>query len=592
MGEDNAKLFERNRYYQGKLLTSGDFKLEQEYMNGKRRFINSRLLGCGIIYGLAVCMMDEQSIRIEEGSAIDSKGREVIVPSTVIRKLSAMKGFKEVERDDALLCLKYKEKAVHPVYCNIQNAGNEYECSHIEEGYELYLKNTRTYADYGFDCAGQMEDLFLTGILADNDDYLAYVRIPASVPDEKTVRMELNVLKRSDAESSLSLNMKAVLLSCADGEGNQEISININEMVPKKDELVHMEYWLVPISADAAHIGVIIRKEDIKLSIGGIEQEFDADIKLQADIKKMTPYELGVWEAGRLKERGRENIDQGIVLAYIKITWVDSIYSIDRIQEKGFKRYIAAPAQEALRNRYLSYFRDPACRQLPLNADADTGNEASGDFTDYGRIMSCGVVEIPLDVDMKKGDICYSDEIMHGLGRGSVYVEAGIEYMEDSLGLKHSYRHTVYGNSELFSEKETMSVETAIDVNHDKGSFKIAARLLGEQNSIILKYNWVAVKFRTAKDVYAGQEDIQGFISPQTPTVRLKAKESHLFQVNFHDMEPCRLLFELTESGSGEITADGMYTAPAREGVYEIAISCADMPQIHTYAYAVVERRL
>ncbi len=592
MGKDNATLFERNRYYQGKLLTSGDFKLEQDYMNGKRQFINSRLLGCGITYGLTVCMMDGQSIRVDEGSAIDSEGREIIVPSAVIKNLSSMKGFKEVESADALLCLRYKEEAVHPVYCNIQNTGNEYECSHIEEGYELYLKNTTPYLDHAADRTGKMEDLFLTGILADNDDYLAYVRMPVSVPDEKAVKLELAILKKSDAECSLTLNMKAVLVSCADADGNHEILINIENMLSDKGELTRREYWIEPMPADAAHAGVMIRKEDIRLIIGGIEQEFGEDIKLQADIKDMTPYELCVWETGRLGENDRKNTDEDVVLAYIKMTWVDNIYSIDRIQEKDFKRYIAAPAQDALRNRYLSYFRDPIHRQLPLNTDTATGNELSAGFTDYGTIMSCGVVEIPLDVDMKKGDLCYSDEIMHGLGRGNVYVEAGIEYMEDSIGLKHPYRHTIYGNSELFSEKETMSVETAIDVNHDKGSFKIAARLLGEQSSIILKYNWVAVKFRTAKDVYAGQEDIRGSISPQTPTVKLKAKGSHLFLVNFYDMEPCRLLFELTESGSGEITADGMYTAPAKEGVYEIAISCADMPQIRTFAYAVVERRL
>lgn len=592
MGKDNATLFKRNRYYEGKLLTSGDFKLEQDYMNGKRQFINSRLLGSGITYGLTVCMMDGQSVRIDEGAAIDSKGREIIVPSAVIKKLSAINDFKEVESADALLCIRYKEEEVHPVYSSIQSTGNEYECSHIEEGYELYLKNAQPYSAYAADDAGWEEGLFLTGILVDNDDYLAYVRMPVSVPDKKAVKLELAILKKSDAECSLSLNMKAVLVSCADADGSQEIQVNIENIVPDKGEFTHREYWISPMPADAARVGVIIQKEDIRLKLGDAEQEFEEDIKLQADVKDMTPYELCVWEAGRLGESGGSNADEGIVLACIRMTWVDSVYSIDKIQEKGFKRYIAAPAQDALRNRYLSFFRDPIRRQLPLSTDTSAENELSTGFNDYGTILSCGVVEIPLDMDMKKGDLCYSDEIMHGLGKGNVYVQAGIEYMEDTVGLKHPYRHTIYGNSELFSQKEAMSVETAIDVNHDKGSFRIAARLLGEQNSIILKYNWVAVKFRTAKDIYAGQEDIQGSISLKTPTVILKARESHLFLVDFHDMEPCRLLFELTEPGSGEITADGMYTAPAREGVYEIAISCADMPQIHTFAYAVVEKRL
>ena len=56
-------------------------------------------------------------------------------------------------------------------------------------------------------------------------------------------------------------------------------------------------------------------------------------------------------------------------------------------------------------------------------------------------------------------------------------------------------------------------------------------------------------------------------------------------------MEPCTLTYELTEKNSGEITTDGVYTAPGREGVFEIRISCADMPLISTYAYAVVKKR-
>jgi thioredoxin reductase (NADPH) len=41
----------------------------------------------------------------------------------------------------------------------------------------------------------------------------------------------------------------------------------------------------------------------------------------------------------------------------------------------------------------------------------------------------------------------------------------------------------------------------------------------------------------------------------------------------------------------GEISADGIYTAPGKEGVYEIHIYCTDMPVICTYAYAIVKRR-
>ena len=39
------------------------------------------------------------------------------------------------------------------------------------------------------------------------------------------------------------------------------------------------------------------------------------------------------------------------------------------------------------------------------------------------------------------------------------------------------------------------------------------------------------------------------------------------------------------------MTADGIYTAPAREGVYEIRIYCTDRPLVCTYAYAIVKKK-
>ena len=179
---------------------------------------------------------------------------------------------------------------------------------------------------------------------------------------------------------------------------------------------------------------------------------------------------------------------------------------------------------------------------------------------------------------------------MHGLGKGNVYVAVGMEYLSDEAYGKNNKRNTIYGNPDLFDFYECMQVETAVRVLNDKGSFQVAAKLLGEQKSIVLQLNWVAIKFSSLKDTDELQEEDDRSISPETPTVRLKAKESYYFNINFHNLQPCRLSYELTESGSGEIGADGLYTAPAKEGVYEIRIYCTDMPKISTYAYAVVSK--
>ena len=80
-------------------------------------------------------------------------------------------------------------------------------------------------------------------------------------------------------------------------------------------------------------------------------------------------------------------------------------------------------------------------------------------------------------------------------------------------------------------------------------------------------------------------------IAATQPTVVMATRESRFIGVRFNNMEPCTLTYELPERDSGEISSDGIYTAPGREGVFEIRISCADMPLISTYAYAVVRKR-
>lgn len=73
--------FERNRYFYGKLLTVRDFESEQKYFNDKRRMMNRLLHGSGVLTGLQVVAVDEKSVSVEMGAAIDALGREIVVPS-------------------------------------------------------------------------------------------------------------------------------------------------------------------------------------------------------------------------------------------------------------------------------------------------------------------------------------------------------------------------------------------------------------------------------------------------------------------------------------------------------------------------------
>lgn len=91
MSEDHKKIcnfcdktFERNNFYFGKLMKAQDFETEQSYFNEKRWLINRMVHGWGVVCGLDVNPLEDESnkltkVSIEPGLAIDCHGREIIV---------------------------------------------------------------------------------------------------------------------------------------------------------------------------------------------------------------------------------------------------------------------------------------------------------------------------------------------------------------------------------------------------------------------------------------------------------------------------------------------------------------------------------
>lgn len=587
--------FERNRYYAGKLLTSADFEAEQLYMNNKRRFLNRVLFGSGIVCGLNVVNLDDLSILVESGVAIDGAGREIVVESTVIKKLSGMEGFDTLSSDVAGLYIRYREEHVHDVYCgDIGTDGREYESNRIDEGYELYLKDAEKHI-------AENNAFLLRETLMDNADYRVSISIPYTIPKGHAVKLELTIYKISDAAKELSLHLTLQMPAFTDAAGNHELKIDIDRLSLSMGQTQGREYWIFAEHSAAEETTILCRKEDIRFQVGACEIEAGKGLNMKLLLSKQQPYDLAASEVGKASldtDMREETAD--VCIATLKLLRTDISCLINGAARQEVKRYIITPKKTDQRQLLLSYFMHMGDQMKYVRneghspARLDDGGVEPQNGTAANNMplqMAGGRIEIPLDVNMKKGDVCVSDEMMHGLGRGNVYVEVGMEYLDDTPHGTNNRRNTIYGNPELFHIHDCMQVETAVRVFNDRGSFQVAARLLGEQKSIVLQLNWMAVRFDASKDSDEIQEEENGSITPDMPTVHLNPKESFYFGISFHNLAPCRLSYELTEPCSGEISADGTYTAPAKEGVYEIYIYCTDMPKISTYAYAVVSRK-
>lgn len=140
--------YRKNRYFEGKLLTAGDLSEEQRYFNDKRRLHNRYFHGAGVVSGLEVIAVDDYSISLEMGVAVDGIGREIVVEEPVILKLSSLEGFEEAvceEGSESLnLYLAYEEELAEPVHNMMDQSLHtleEIEYNKIKEGYKLYVSD-------------------------------------------------------------------------------------------------------------------------------------------------------------------------------------------------------------------------------------------------------------------------------------------------------------------------------------------------------------------------------------------------------------------------------------------------------------------
>jgi competence ComEA-like helix-hairpin-helix protein len=146
----------RNHYFTGKLLVERDFTDEQRYYMGKQRRHNQYLHGWGTVCGLKVKQHPnpacrDQYVVVEEGTAVDCCGREILVPreeyfdfkSRFLSRWQDMKG-KNAQPDDQphrmQLCLRYVECPAEDVPALFDECGcDETACqpNRILESYDL-----------------------------------------------------------------------------------------------------------------------------------------------------------------------------------------------------------------------------------------------------------------------------------------------------------------------------------------------------------------------------------------------------------------------------------------------------------------------
>jgi len=581
--------FERNRYYTGKMLTSVDFEAEQTYMNNKRRFLNTMMYGSGVVCGLNVVSLDDLSLLVESGVAIDGSGREIVVESSVVKKLSAIEDFDKLTSDEALLCIRYKEDPVHAVYSLNQSSSDQsYEYNRVHESYELFLKDTVEDLDFL-----EMDDEFYRiSKVFENDDIDVEISLPAENCAGILSRVRFTFTGKAEKPVPVSFQGILQMPVFTTSEGNHEMEINIPELKIAKNQVIHKDFWIKAENNSVDSTELILKEAHI--TIYGERKKVTLKGTIDVAILKESPEKLAARNAGKLSLEMRNVQSQGsdVVIAKIKLVKTDLAYIIDQVIEAEVKKYITIPQNEVLTRDYISNFSNEE------QAKAESYLSEMGKVVKYetkdvrAPQIASGIVEIPLGDDNGKGTTHFSGEVLHGLGKGNVYVDVGFEVYDNNSIVPGDNRSTIYGAANIFRDKENSlpNVDVAVKVLNDKGSFIVGVNLLDNVDQLILAFRWTAIKFPTEDDFGLEKEIENISIAATTPTVVLGYKDNYFFDVEFSGIEKSGVTYELTEPNSGEITSEGVYTAPGKEGVYEIRISLTDIPVVCTYAYAIVKK--
>jgi hypothetical protein len=161
MADYKVDKFRRNHFFYGKLMTVRDFEVEQGYMNGKRHLLTRLIDGTGIVCGLddAEVYSDGENVKIKfktGGFAIDSGGREIIIPAESDRGVYIKEGQTkvnltraELETSRYYVYLEYKPVFAEPVNSSANPSSCEKTCSpnRVIEDFELVASGDHPEAD-------------------------------------------------------------------------------------------------------------------------------------------------------------------------------------------------------------------------------------------------------------------------------------------------------------------------------------------------------------------------------------------------------------------------------------------------------------
>lgn len=518
--------FERNRYFYGKLLTVRDFESEQKYFNDKRRLLNRLLFGSGVVAGMQVIAVDDKTITVEMGVAIDYIGREIVIPAPVTLKLSMIDGFTNNEyKKNVYLYVAYDEKGREPVH----SVGNSSVRAEEVSEYNRYLESFRLFIKEEAPAPTSQEHTVLmeevTTLYHDSQVRITQ-RMPKYVNPGDVVDVTLVVEKTLQAPRvSLKFAYETDGLKPV---GREEAFVRFEDPGDGQETEYRYSYSLKVAERPGTAALLSVPGDAIELYIGDNRIPIDVSVKQSADIieQPVMVRLLQDWHERSLDQAADGYADQHVCLAKIGLLQLGPTYMIEKIERVPFGEYIpnAALLQKlTVADKGMSankFYAESEAYDLAYGSQPELDVVYHPDRNAFSFKLgipkpqtikdeiATGTIEVPLDVNAKPGMRFFfsgkknfvTDAIEHGLGAGQVTIVVGLEELplEGTVPQAGVSPKMYYGSSEVFKgtefEAELPNVVFGSVVDPDKGTFRIGMKLKEPTEAASLRVRWWAFK--------------------------------------------------------------------------------------------------
>ncbi len=559
--------FERNKYFYGKLLSVEDFTFEQKYMNDKRRLINRLVHGVGVVCGLNVVRVDDTTISVESGLALDSTGREIVVDMPVTKKLTMLNGYASAVNSGnhayVYLCIEYSEGEKGNSH-NLVAENGSVNADRIREGYNLFL--TASEPEDDIDRSSELYERAVT-VFWNGNVRIRHV-MPRFVNPDTAFPFRVEIETFTKQYVAFSYDIQLVCLNAAT-DGSAVIKVNFDETLLEKTGRYTLDYVLTATNVT---------------NTDGTAAADPSTFRLAYD-KKPTSGEIAGVSAVRITNRDvyraiaedsydhsmdaelRNTVGKRLYLARIGL--VNSVGSsiIDQIENVPFGQYVTSNMlMNALEKKLLSDGGDKSPASVAVRTETVPGTPKQTE-------VSSGICRIDLNSGSLKNRVFYSNEIFHGLGLGSVTIILGTV----------TETATIYGNPSIF-KKDDAGFELAAKLDPSKGSFVIG--ILTKQTVL---QSYIDVKWTAVRDVEEKAVEKNSMrITIKPNSLVLKPRETKYLEAVCSNMTNKTVRWSVSPASGGEIDANGMYTAPNTNGVYEIVAQSAVYPEIKASIMVVV----